>query len=412
MVAGTRKRAPSPPKNAKTDMFSAVSVPVAFTGLFQPCRYKVFYGGRGGAKSWAFADALITLAMQRKIRVLCARELQTSIADSVWRLLKDRIEARGLSEFFTVTNSGIVCRLTGAEFLFKGLRFNAAEIKSLEGVDICWVEEAQRVSKSSWELLIPTIRKEGSEIWISFNPKTPYDETWKRFVETPPPGALVVRVTWRDNPYHSATMEAERLHAQATLPEEDYLMIWEGVPKVATVAQVFRGRYVVEEFETPAAVRFFHGADWGFAADPTTGNRSFIRGDDLFIDREFHGERTDIEALPELFDQIPDIRRWTVIADSARPELIKFMRRKGFIVKPAKKWAGSVEDGVDVLRSFRRIVIHPRCVHTIEEFRLYSYQQDSQTEEVLPLLVDKNNHHIDGLRYALEKVIRGKAARK
>lgn len=411
MGAGKARYASSGPENAMAGLLSSVSVPEVFSGLFSPCRYKVFYGGRDGAKSWSFADALITIAMQRKTRVLCARELQTSIGDSVHRLLKDRIEARGLSEFFTVTQTGIVCRLNGSEFLFKGLRFNAAEIKSLEGVDICWVEEAQRVSKESWELLIPTIRKEGSEIWISFNPKTPYDETWKRFVETPPPGALVVLVTYRDNPFHSQTMEAERLHARATLPPEDYLMIWEGVPKVATEAQVFRGRYVVEDFETPTGVRFFHGADWGFAADPTVGNRAFIRDNTLYIDREFHGERTDIEELPALFEEIPEIRRWAVVADSARPELIRFMRRKGFIVKPSKKWAGSVEDGVDVLRSFR-IVVHTRCVHTAEEFRLYSYQQDSLTGEVLPLLVDKNNHHMDSLRYALEKVIRGKAGRK
>ena len=219
----------------------AVSLPIAFAELFDPHRYKVFYGGRGGAKSWTFADALVTIALERRVRVLCGRELQVSIADSVHRLLIDRINARGLDPFFQWTNTGITS-VTGSEFLFKGLRHNISEIKSLEGIDICWVEEAQKVSKASWELLIPTIRKEGSEIWLSFNPGTPYDETWQRFVVTPPHDAIVRKVTYRDNPWFSATLEAERVYAQKTLPLEDYLNIWEGVPKISTQAQVFRGR--------------------------------------------------------------------------------------------------------------------------------------------------------------------------
>lgn len=389
----------------------AVSLPIAFAELFDPHRYKVFYGGRGGAKSWTFADALVTIALERRVRVLCGRELQVSIADSVHRLLVDRINARGLDPFFQWTNTGITS-VTGSEFLFKGLRHNISEIKSLEGIDICWVEEAQKVSKASWELLIPTIRKEGSEIWLSFNPGTPYDETWQRFVVTPPHDAIVRKVTYRDNPWFSATLEAERAYAQKTLPLEDYLNIWEGVPKVSTQAQVFRGRYAVEAFETPENVRLFYGADWGFAADPTTLVRAFVRDDELFIDYEAWAKGIELENLHTLFDTVPGARRWTIVADSSRPEIIKSMRRRGFIVKPSKKWPGSVEEGVTVLRSFRRIVVHPRCGHVAEEMRLYSYKVDSLTEEVLPMLVDKDNHCIDALRYGLEPVIRGKIARR
>ena len=389
----------------------SLTVPHAFAGLFVPRRYKIFYGGRGGAKSWSFADALLTISMERPVLILCARELQVSISDSVHRLLRERIEARELEDFFRVTATSIAS-VTGSEFIFKGLRHNASEIKSLEGVDICWVEEAQRVSRESWQLLIPTIRKEGSEIWVSFNPQTPYDDTWTRFVESPPDNALVKKVTYRDNPWFPRTLEEERQYAERVLAPEDYRHIWEGEPRTATEAQVFRGRYVEEAFETPEHVRFFYGADWGFAADPTVLVRAFVRDDELFVDHEAWARGIELESLDRLFDAVPQARRWAIVADSSRPEIIRSMRRRGFIVKPSKKWPGCVEEGVTVLRSFRRIVVHPRCTHMLEEMRLYSYKQDGLTGDVLPLLVDKDNHCIDALRYALEPVIRGKARKK
>ena len=191
----------------------AVEVPAAFKPLYRPARYKVYWGGRGAAKSWAFADAFITLGVGGRYRFLCARELQVSIADSVHKLLADRIAARGLDEFFRVTDTAIVSA-TGSEYIFRGLRNNVAEIKSLEGVDYVWVEEAQKVRRQSWELLIPTIRKEGSEIWLSMNPDLETDDTYQRFIAAPPDNAVVVKVTYRDNPWFSATLEAERAYAE------------------------------------------------------------------------------------------------------------------------------------------------------------------------------------------------------
>lgn len=302
--------------------------------------------------------------------------------------------------------------MTGSEFIFKGLRHNAGEIKSLEGVDICWVEEAQRVSRESWQLLIPTIRKEGSEIWVSFNPQTPHDDTWTRFIEAPPDNALVVRVTYRDNPWFPKTLDGGAAIRGAGFAARGLPSHLGGGAENRERAQVFRGRYVVEEFETPENIRFFLGADWGFAKDPTALVRAFVVGDELFIDHEAWAEGLELEELDRLFDRVPGARRWAIVADSSRPEIIRSMRRRGFIVKPSKKWPGSVEEGVTVLRSFRRIVVHPRCAHTAEEMRLYSYKQDSLTGEILPLLVDKNNHCIDALRYGLEPVIRGKTRKK
>lgn len=379
--------------------------PERFEGIFQPHRYKVFYGGRGGAKSWSVARALLLLTSVRKLRVLCAREIQASIADSVHKLLCDQIVDLGLTSYYAVTKSSIYCMATGSEFIFKGLRHNTTEIKSLEGVDLCWVEEAQAVSTESWDLLIPTIRKKGSEIWITFNPINPDDATWSRFVLSPPEDALVVKVNYNDNPWFPIELERERLYCQRTDPDA-YSYIWEGNPRIFSDAQVFRNKFVVEEFETPKDARFFHGADWGFANEPTTLVRCFIKGDRLYVDREAYGVGVELDETPQLFDSIETARKWPIKADSARPETISYMSRHGFRVSAAKKWAGSIEDGLAVLKSFEKIVIHPSCKHTADEFRLYSYKVDKNNGDVLPVIVDANDHCIDAIRYSLDGYIR------
>ena len=215
---------------------------------------------RGGGKSWAIARALVLLASSKKLRILCACEFQNSIADSVHRLLVDQINALGLKDRFTVTEHAIKST-AGSEFLFKGLRKSIAEIKSLEGVDICWAEEAQSVSAYSWEILKPTIRKEGSEIWISFNPLEEKDPTYQQFVVNPPPDSRVVKINWDNNPWFPDTLNAERLHMRE-LDIEAHDHIWGGHCRAITEAVIFGRRTSVEAFETPTeGVRFFYGAD-------------------------------------------------------------------------------------------------------------------------------------------------------
>lgn len=381
-------------------MDTRLQVAEKFAPLALPARYKIFYGGRGGAKSWAFAQELLYQALLRPLRVLCAREYQVSISDSVHKLLCDQITRLGWDCFYTVTKTQIRS-VTGSEFIFKGLRHNAQEIKSLEGVDICWVEEAQSVSRESWDLLIPTIRKESSEIWVSFNPGSPDDETYKRFVLNPPSDAVVVRVGWQDNPWFPATLERERLYCKET-DTEAYAHIWGGEPRSISDAQIFKGRFEVKSFETPEDARFFHGVDWGFAKDPTALVRLFVKEDSLYIDAEAYGVGVELDELPTLFDSIDTARKWPIKADAARPETISYMKRKGFNIASAKKWAGSVMDGIALLKSFRCIYIHPRCKHTAEEFRLYAYKVDKNSEDILPVPVDAWNHCIDAARYALD----------
>lgn len=206
--------------------------------LFEPRRYKVAYGGRGSAKSWSYARALLIQAAQKPLRILCAREVQKSIKQSVHTLLSDQIQALGFGALFEVLETEIRCR-NGSSFTFAGLATHTVEsIKSYEGVDIVWVEEAQTVSKRSWDILIPTIRKPGSEIWVSFNPDLDTDDTYTRFVVNPPDGAAVVKVNYSDNPWFPEVLEAERLHCKRTNPK-DYDNIWEGACKAAVDGAIY-----------------------------------------------------------------------------------------------------------------------------------------------------------------------------
>jgi phage terminase large subunit len=205
--------------------------------LFEPHRYKVAYGGRGSGKSWGFARALITLGANKPLRILCAREVQKSIKQSVHQLLSDQIQALGLGSFYEILEAEIRGQ-NGTQISFAGLATNTVEsIKSFEGVSIVWVEEGQSVSKRSWDILIPTIRKEGSEIWVSFNPDVDTDDTYQRFVVNPPQNAHVVKVNYNDNPWFPNVLEEERLHSLAHNP--DYKNIWEGECKAAVDGAIY-----------------------------------------------------------------------------------------------------------------------------------------------------------------------------
>lgn len=373
----------------------------------RPARYKVAHGGRGSGKSWAFARLILLRVVSSTVplRVLCARELQNSIKDSVHKLLSDQIDAMELTDHFDVGESYIRCVRNGSEFLFKGLRHNSTEIKSMENIGLCWVEEAQGVSESSWKLLIPTVRAPGSEIWITFNPENETDPTYQRFVVSQPPNSIVREVNWRDNPWFPPELEAERLHMQATDPDS-YDWIWEGKCRRISDAQVLRGKWFIEAFMPGAGWDGpYFGADWGFATDPTVLTKSWIHDGSLHIEHEAYAEGVENDDLAELFDRIPGSRQHLIRGDSSRPETISHLARRGFKIIAARKWPGSVEDGVLYLRGFRRIVIHPRCAHAAQEARDWSYKVDRLTKQVLPVLADGSDHCWDSIRYALDPLI-------
>lgn len=212
--------------------------PVKLEFLFRPQRYKVAHGGRGSGKSWGFARALLILGAQSQTRVICAREVQKSIKESVHRLLSDQIEALGLGSFYEILETEIRGR-NGTTFSFSGLASHTVEsIKSFEGADICWVEEAQSVSKRSWDILTPTIRKDDSEIWVSFNPELDTDETYKRFVVNKPDNCTTVEMNYSDNPWFNDVLEQERLTCQKFAPD-DYDTIWLGRCRSAVIGAIY-----------------------------------------------------------------------------------------------------------------------------------------------------------------------------
>jgi hypothetical protein len=194
--------------------------------LFEPSRYKVVYGGRGAGKSWSVARALLLLGAGKPLRILCAREFQNSLGESVHQLLAGQVEELGFSHFYRVLKASID-GANGTKFVFAGLRHNTSKIKSFEGFDIVWVEEAQAVSKRSFDVLIPTIRRPGSEIWVTFNPDLEQDDAWQRFVVSPMPGSVVRQVNWSDNPWFPPELRAEKDHLKAR-DLDAYENVWEG----------------------------------------------------------------------------------------------------------------------------------------------------------------------------------------
>lgn len=217
--------------------------------LFEPYQFKVAYGGRGSGKSWSFARALLIQGYSQQLRVLCTREIQKSIKDSVHRLLSDQIKDLGLSDFYEVLET-VIRGKNGTEFVFAGLQTHTVEsIKSYEGMDRVWIEEAHKVSKRSWDVLLPTIRKKGSEVWISFNPELESDETYQRFVLHPPPNSFVAKVNWSDNPwFDETTLPAQRVHAMATDPK-GYKNIWEGECLPAVAGAIYFDEIAASESE-------------------------------------------------------------------------------------------------------------------------------------------------------------------
>lgn len=399
-------------------MSKAIRIPEAFDFLFsgqaddgEAPRYRASWGGRGSGKSHSFATALVIRARQQPVRVLCAREIQKSIKDSVKRLLDDKIRECGFGQHFRSTDTEIR-GTNGSLFVFAGLRTNADSVKSLEGIDIAWVEEANKVSQRSLDLLTPTIRKPGSEIWFTWNPEHPSDpvDAMFRRPSGAPPRSIVRKANWDANPFFPEVLRDDMEWDRKRDPDK-YAHIWLGEYLRNSESRVFHN-WRVEAFDTPTDARFFHGADWGFSIDPTVLVRCYIEGRTLFVDAEVYKVGCAIDATPALFDRLdPDVpaaaRKWPITADSARPETIDYMRRHGYAnIKPAKKGQGSVEDGIEFLKNYD-IVVHPRCRHTIDELTLYSWKTDPLTSEVLPVLEDKKNHVIDALRYAVEGLRRG-----
>ena len=382
-----------------------IDLPAKFKDIFKPYRYKIFYGGRGGTKTTGFTIALLLISLHEKCTILCCREYQTSIKNSVHKVLCNEIDRLGLSAHFNITHDKITS-IVGSEFIFAGLHNNIENIKSIPNIKYCFVEEAQTVSDASWDVLIPTIRADDSEIWAGFNPYLETDPVYQRFVLNTPPNTLLVKIGWQDNPFFPKVLYDEMMY----LKEVDYiryLNVWEGECLTTSDAIIFKDKFEVRDFDSPEKADWLHGLDWGFSNDPAAAVRCYTNDGYLYIDYEMYGYGIEIDEYAQHLRQIPTLTKggWKIMADCSLPGNISLLKRQGFNVEGAKKYPGSVEDGITHLRNYRKIVVHPRCVNMIKELKSYSWKTDKVTGEIQPVPIDKDNHLIDSLRYALGKYI-------
>lgn len=383
----------------------------AFEGNY---RYRCSHGGRGSAKTRTFALMTAIRGYMAAMNgqsgvILCAREYMNSLEESSMEEVKQAIRSvPWLNDFYELGEKYIRTKCRSVSYVFAGLRHNLDSIKSKARILIAWVDEAESVSEIAWTKLAPTVREAGSEIWVTWNPERDGSATDKRFRKNPPENAVVVEMNYDDNPWFPSVLEDERLNDQARLDSATYAWIWEGAYLENSDKQVLANKYVVQSFPDDLwqqADRLLFGADFGFAKDPNTLLRQFILNDCLYIEYEAYGVGVELDHMPEFYDKIPEARKWPIKADSARPETISYLKRQGFNISAAKKWQGSVEDGITHLRGFKQIIIHPRCKETAKEARLYSYKTDRITGEVLPVILDANNHCWDAVRYGLDGYI-------
>lgn len=375
--------------------------------LLEPARYKGAWGGRGSGKSHFFAEMMIeSHILDQKRRSVCVREIQKSLNQSVKRLLEMKIQDMNAGAYFEVQDAVIKSKKGDGMIIFQGMQNHTADsIKSLEGYDCAWVEEAQSLSQVSLDLLRPTIRKPGSELHFTWNPRQSNDPVdFLLRGPTPPKDATVIKVNYTDNPWFPNVLRDEMEYDKRRDPDK-YQHVWMGEYLRNSQSRVFRN-WKIEDFEAPADAIHRLGADWGFSVDPTVLVRCHIIGRTLYIDYEAYMIGCEIVNTPELFLQVPEAEKWPIVADSARPETISHMRKNGFPkIMGAVKGPRSLEEGIEFLKNYD-IVVHPRCLHTIDELTLYSYKTDPLTGKILPVLEDKKNHVIDALRYACEGVRR------
>ncbi|HHR6499819.1 TPA: PBSX family phage terminase large subunit [Providencia alcalifaciens] len=402
-------------------MSSAVQLPIPakLAPLFIATnkRYRCSYGGRGSAKTRTFALMSAVRAYQASNNgesgvILCAREFMNSLEESSMEEVKQAIRAvPWLAAHFDIGEKYIRTIDRKVSYVFCGLRHNLDSIKSKARILLCWVDEAETVSETAWQKLDPTVREDNSEIWVTWNPEKDGSATDKRFRKNASDDCITVEMNYSDNPWFPSVLEGVRQKDRERLDDATYAWVWEGAYLENSEKQVLAGKYEIKSFSDDLwkkADRLLFGADFGFAKDPNTLLRQFILDECLYIEYEVYGVGIELDHMPAFYDKIPESRKWPIKADSARPETISYLRRQGFNISAAKKWQGSVEDGITFLRGFKKIIIHPRCKETAKEARLYSYKTDRITGEVLPVILDANNHCWDASRYGLDGYINRK----
>jgi len=352
--------------------------------------------------------------------ILCAREHLNSLDESSMQEVKAAIRSiPWLDDYYDIGEKYIRSRDGRIRYAFTGLRNNLEGVKSKARILRAWVDEGEEVPDAGWSILTPTVRSEDdsaekwwqSEIWVTWNPGSENSATHQRFRANVADNMKITEINHNDNPWFPAVLEEERLNDLRYRPDT-YSHVWEGEFYELTEAQIFKGHYEKMHFEPTSEWHGpYHGLDFGFGTDPTAATQSYIFEDDLYIRRDFSQAGLELDhTVSALTRAIPRIALHTVRADNARPESISYLRRHGMpAIVGCKKGRGSVEDGIEFIKSFKNIYIHPEATAIYEEFCKYRYKVDKKSGDILPIPVDAYNHGIDSLRYALEPLIRFKA---
>jgi phage terminase large subunit len=388
--------------------------PAKLKCLFEPknSRYRILYGGRGAGKSHSVARALLCKGVEKTIRVLCAREFQTSIKDSVHKLLVDQIYNLGLQAHYEVTQTTIR-GINGTEFIFAGIKNNINGLKSIEGIDYCWVEEANNVSANSWDILIPTIRKENSEIWVTFNPELPTDETYKRFVITPPETAVVQKINWSDNPWFPEVLDIER-NTLRMRDFEAYQNVWEGFTRSTIDGAVFAkemqraeqdGRITNVPYDASKPVHAVFDLGW---ADATAIWFVQFIGMETRLIRYFETTQTTIseilgkmQTFGYVYDTLylPHDAQNKTLASQGR-SIEEIVRASGYNVRIIGKVP--VTDSINAARTIFSACYFDKnnCEVGLNCLRHYRYDVDPETKAFSQKPVhDQYSHGADAFRY-------------
>ena len=366
-------------------------------------RYRCAYGGRGSGKTRSFALMTAVRGYQcgqagLNGAILCGREFVNSLADSSLEEVKEAIRSvPWLANYYEIGDKYIRSRDRRINYLFAGLRYNLDSLKSKARILLAWADEAESVSEMAWQKLLPTVREHDSEVWVTWNPETEGSPTDLRFRKHIGDNGISVEVNYCDNPWFPEVLEQERLADKARLDEASYRWIWEGAYLQMSDAQIFRGKYeekaftLREEWDGP-----YFGLDFGFSQDPTAAVKCWIYDGCLYIEQDYGKIGLELDdTAPMLRQHLPGIEKYVVRADSARPESISYLKRHGLPrITGVQKGKGSVEDGIEFIKSFKRVFIHPDAAATLREFKLYSYKTDRLSGDVLPVVLDENNHCI------------------
>jgi len=377
--------------------------------LFADARHKALHGGRGSAKSWSVATYLPIRASQSRKRIICARQFQNSIRDSSKELIEKRVHALGMANQFTITDRYIIHDGTKSQFIFVGLERNIESIRSLEGADIVWIEEARTISARSMEVLLPTVRQANSELIWTWNPEKPTDPVDRYFREgKPPPRSIVTKVSFRDNPFFETTEMPNEMAVLRDGNHARYMHVWEGEYDVSYETKVFTNVRVGRP-DVPADMPPHYGMDFGFGSDPSFVVKVFYFPENkiIYIANEATG-RVTMDQLPHMVRAVTRQDGDTVKCDSSQPGTIEFLQSRGINAQSAKKGPGSVKSGILWLQG-HEIVIDPNCEHMREEANLYSWMTDKLTNQALSTPVDAHNHGWDAVRYATEDIAQNTA---